>query len=232
MKIKNIFITGISSGIGQGLALHFAKEDVQVFGISRRKLDYNHPNINHLTLDINDYSNVPKLKDFLPPNLGLIILNAGVLGEMTTMKNASIESLQNVMQTNLWAQKNLLDNLLGHKEIEKIITLSSGASINANVGWAGYSLSKAALNILTQLYAKEYPETHFIALAPGLVDTAMQDYIFNEVSSQEFPSVQRLKDARGTKNMPSPQIFCKYFENSLEKIFTHDSGSFVDIRKI
>ena len=52
MKINNIFISGISSGIGKGLALHFASLGATVYGISRRALDYQHENIKHMQCDI------------------------------------------------------------------------------------------------------------------------------------------------------------------------------------
>jgi benzil reductase ((S)-benzoin forming) len=231
-KIKTLFITGISSGIGKGLALYYAKNGAQVYGISRRILDYQHKNIHHLELDMNQHQSINQLSEFLPEEIDLCLLNAGILGQMTTMKDAPLLKLQELMQANLWSQKIILDQLLKNNKVSRVIAISSGASINGSVGWAGYSLSKAALNMLIQLYASENPSIHFIALAPGLVDTAMQEYIYNEVDTKEFPNVQRLKDARNTNNMPSPGVFSEKFQKSLERISKFESGSFVDIRKI
>jgi NAD(P)-dependent dehydrogenase (short-subunit alcohol dehydrogenase family) len=230
--IKSLFITGISSGIGKGLALHYAEKGSTIYGISRRELDYSHKNIHHLELDINEHESVQSLSSFLPKQLDLCLLNAGILGKMTTMKDASLLELQSLMQTNLWSQKIILDHLIKHNQVSNIIAISSGAAINGNVGWSGYSLSKAALNMLIQLYAKENPNIHFTAFAPGLVDTPMQDYICTEVDTEKFPNIQRLKDARNTTSMPKPEVFSKRFEQSLEKVFRLESGSFVDMRKI
>src|SRR5690625_6916597 len=104
-----------------------------------------------------------------------------------------------------------------------------------NYGWGGYSLSKEALNNLITLYAEEMPNTHFLSLAPGLVDTDMQEYLCGEVDSAEFPSVQKLRDARGTDNMRSEEhtselqsrghLVCRLL---LEKKNTNNSISYAD----
>ena len=232
--MKNIFISGISSGIGKGLAQYYAKAGVTIFGISRRDLDYAHENIKHMVCDItNSYSLEQKLKLLIGDNtLDLAILNAGVLGSMTSMKDASMDDLKSTMDTNLWAQKGILDTLINNFKITSIFGISSGAAINGNVGWSGYSISKAAFNMLIQLYAKENPDIHFLAFAPGLVDTAMQEHISTKVDAKEFPSVERLQKARGTKDMPSTQEFATSFDKCLSRVSQIESGSFVDIRKV
>ena len=232
--MKSIFISGISSGIGKGLALHFAKKGVQVFGVSRRPLDFLHENIYHQQIDLLDYAEVPFVIDeFLKDKkLDLTILNAGILGKMSTMKDANLKQLKEVMETNLWSQKVLLDSLLKTTHMKTVIGISSGAAINGNIGWSGYSLSKAAFNMLIQLYAKENPSINFIALAPGLVDTPMQDYISSKVSATEFPSVARLQQAKGTPMMPAPEKFAELFEESLDKILKCESGHFIDFRDL
>lgn len=232
--MRNIFISGISSGIGKGLAQFYADKGVKVFGVSRRELDYKHDNIIHASLDLTDYQQTPHvinklLKDI---EIDLAILNAGVLGTMSSMKEASLEEMKEVMETNLWSQKVLMDSLLESTKVGRIFGISSGAAINGNVGWSGYSLSKSAFNMLIQLYSKENPDTHFIAFAPGLVDTAMQDYLCGEIKATDFPSVKKLHDARGTENMPRPSDFAKKFDENFEKVCSFESGSFVDIRKL
>tara|TARA_Y100000385_G_C12986091_1_gene590681 strand:+ start:355 stop:1053 length:699 start_codon:yes stop_codon:yes gene_type:complete len=232
--MKNIFISGISSGIGRGLAEYYANKGVKVYGVSRRELPYQNDHIKHARLDLNDYQQTPHIisKLLKDVDLDLAILNAGILGSMSSMKDANLEEMKNVMETNLWSQKVLLDSLIETTTISNIFGISSGAAINGNVGWSGYSLSKAAFNMLIQLYAKENPSIQFIAFAPGLVDTAMQDYLCGEIKSSDFPSVKKLHDARGTDNMPTPVAFAKKFDDNIEKVCSMESGSFVDVRKI
>ena len=227
--METIFISGISSGIGKSLALLYAKKNVQVFGISRRKLEYSHKNIKHMCLDIAKENDISKLRNFLPERLDLAILNAAVLGTINSMKDANLAELKDVMQINMWGQKLIIDELL-KKETSHIYAISSGAAIKGSLGWSGYSLSKAALNMLIQLYASENKKTHFIAFAPGLVDTAMQEHICEKVDLNKFENMKRLKAARGTEKMPSPEEFAIKFDQVLSKSSSLESGSYFDIR--
>lgn len=232
--MKNIFITGISSGIGKGVALYFAEMNYKVYGISRRELDYSHPNIHHQTCDILDFeaSRIKITKLLGETELEIVLLNAGILGKISTLKESKIKDLENTMHTNLWAQKNLIDLFLGLNNIKTIMAISSGAAIKGTPGWSGYSLSKAALNMLIQLYASENPSIKFIALAPGLVDTNMQEYISTQIDLSKFPNFKRLKDARGTQAMPSIEDFGKLFYSKLDQILKTNSGEFIDLRNI
>lgn len=227
----NVFISGVSSGIGKGLAKYFSAQGANVFGVSRRPADIDGENFHHLSLDLLDYDKVAKdIPRFLSgTELDLVVLNAGVLGKIQPMASARLDELRSVMEMNVWSQKTLLDTLLGSTKIKTVIGISSGAGVRGNLGWSGYSLSKAALNMLIQLYAQEFKETSFYALAPGLVDTAMQDTLW-EVSEEKYPSVKKLHDARGTENMPKPDEFAHKFAKALGALSKLPSGSFADVR--
>ncbi|MDH3638778.1 MAG: alcohol dehydrogenase, partial [Gammaproteobacteria bacterium] len=97
-----------------------------------------------------------------------------------------------------------------------------------------YSLSKATLNMLAKLYAHEFSDTHIAAFAPGLIDTAMQDYLCDErnVDAQRFPSVTKLRKARGTENMPTPSRAADLIAACLPELKHHPSGVFLDIRSM
>ena len=142
----------------------------------------------------------------------LAILNAGILGEIREMTATPLARLQQVMDVNVWANKLILDRLCDPgPQPRQIVLMSSGAAVNGNKGWGAYSLSKAAVNMLAKLYAHEIPGATLIALAPGLVDTAMQDYLCDpdQVEAERFPSVQKLRSARGSDAMPTPQAAAK-----------------------
>lgn len=74
---------------------------------------------------------------------------------------------------------NLLTPLILKGEAKKVITITSGfadAEMNAkhNLAMAGpYSVSKAAVNMVTAKYSAEYAERGvlFLGLSPGMVDT-------------------------------------------------------------
>ena len=110
--------------------------------------------------------------------------------------------------------------------------MSSGASILGNRGWGAYALSKAALNMLAKLSAHEFPHTHLCALAPGIIDTAMMEYLCTRPDPQQFPALQRLRDARQSANMQGPHQAAKNLLAVLPQLRERPSGSFVDIREI
>ena len=49
--------------------------------------------------------------------------------------------------------------------------------------------------MLARLYAHEFPQTHLTAVAPGIIDTAMMDYLCDDSDPEAFPAVQRLRAA-------------------------------------
>ena len=86
-------------------------------------------------------------------------------------------------------------------------------------------LSKASLNMLLNLYSSER-ETHFFAVAPGLVKTPMLESIFHNFDTPDFPSVKRLKESSKFTSSESAKILMKFFPKLLET----ESGRYVDIR--
>lgn len=234
--MANIFITGISSGIGLGLVKKYLEKGWQVYGLSRRACPVTHENLHSIQADLQDTANLPGALYELfdgQKELDLVVLNAGVLGKIADMKDAPLTELRQTMDINLWSNKVLLDWLFKHMDsVKQLIAISSGAAVNGNKGWNGYSISKAALNMMVKLYAVEQLDTHFISLAPGLVDTAMQEYLCSRKETEEFPSLARIQSARGTENMPGPDELAEKLPTVFEKIKNYESGSFVDIRKM
>ena len=234
---KRILITGVSSGLGHGLAKNFLASGASVYGCSRREpTDLVEAGLQFASLDLADESGSrPVLKTFIADvkQFDLVILNAGKLGEIRDMTDTPLADLRETMEINVWANKWLLDSLFtSGREVKQVVAISSGASVSGSRGWNGYSLSKTALNMLVKLYAGEHPKTHFTSLAPGLVDTAMQDYLCEEVDTGQFPSVEKLKNARGTAGMPKPQAAAGTILGVLERLRAGDSGQFVDMRTL
>jgi len=209
-----------------------------VYGISRRTPQdlADQSGFHYLSLDLRDTDNITAaLTSFLDglKNFETVYLNAGVLGKVRDLKDCPLNELKEQMDVNLWSNKLILDALRACDiRVPQVLSLSSGAAVNGNRGWNGYSISKAALNMFTHLYAQEWPETHFTAFAPGLIDTAMQDYLCKEVDTNTYPSVQKLIEARGTENMPKPQEAARRIIEVLPTLRTLPSGAFVDIRNL
>lgn len=236
---QTVFITGVSRGLGYGIAKSYLENGYTVYGCSRGKCDLTaaFPELfHHASIDLADSTGGPvALAGWLEelPGFDLVVLNAGVLPGIRDMKDTPLESLRETMELNLWSNKWMLDFLLGmSRKPRQVVAISSGAAVSGTRGWNGYSISKAALNMLVKLYAAEEPGVHFIALAPGLIDTAMQEYICGIEEDEKYETVRRLKSARNTPDMPSADEAGRRIAAIMDKLLDQPSGAFVDIRKM
>lgn len=234
----NVFITGTSSGLGFGLANLYLSEGHKVYGVSRKLNNdlQENPNFELLIQDISKFgvleNNISSfLKDIR--KLDLVILNAGILNDIKDLKDTDLDEIKKVMDVNVWSNKLIIDTLFQKVEtLSQVVAISSGASVSGSRGWNAYSLSKAALNMLINLYAKEHEQTHFCALAPGLIHTKMQDYVSTVKDDDKFPTIKKLKEARGTADMPNPTEAAKIVSDGIVKALNYQSGNFLDVRKM
>lgn len=232
----NVLITGNSAGLGLGLTEALLADRATVWGMSRRGCPLQDDGLRDTRQDLADINAVPDALDRLLSDclrLDLVMLNAGILGRIASMHETVVPDLEHLMRVNVWSNKVILDWLIERQlPVDQVVAISSGAAVNLHYGWGGYALSKAALNNLIRLYAHEMPDTHLTALAPGLVDTAMQDYLCGEVSSDQYASVQKLKDARGSDDMPAPGAAAERILAVIPGLKEGESGTFVDIRQL
>lgn len=233
-----VMITGVHTGLGHSLAKQFLSAGGTVFGVSR-----------HVPPDLRDQSNfhfrgldLAELETIEPAitslvahagELDLVILNAGVLGEIKDLCSTSLDEIERVMQINVWSNKVIFDTLQALPlPIKQVVAISSGAAFNGSGGWGAYSVSKSALNLLFRVYAHEHPATHFTCLAPGLVQTQILDYVCSLASDDRYPAVARIRDAMGTERMQSPDEAAERLIAVLPHLLEHPSGAFVDIRNL
>lgn len=238
MEPQRILISGVSSGLGYALANSYLAQGWKVYGVSRNYPDglQGNPDFYFQALDLADLRYIPNaLASLLShvPKLDLVVLNAGVLTPIGDMKDTRIEDMQYAMTVNVWANKVIIDTLVKRgMDVTQVVGISSGAAVTAHRGWNGYAISKASLNMLLQLYAQEEPQIHFTALAPGIVDTPMQDYICSVEDTERFPTIERLKRFKGTAEMPSPEGVAQKLAQIFPRLLNLPSGSFTDVRKV
>lgn len=238
MEPQRILITGVSSGLGYALATTYLEQGWKVYGVSRSYPDglQGNPNFYYQALDLADLRYIPNALASLlshAKKLDLVVLNAGVICPIGDLQDTRMEDLQYAMTVNVWANKVILDALYQREtEVSQVVAISSGAAVTGLRGWNGYAISKSALNMMIQLYAQEQPHTHFTSLAPGLVDTPMQDYISSVEDVQNFPTIARLQRVKGTAEMPSPDGVAQKLVHILPRLTSLPSGSFTDVRKM
>lgn len=238
MEPQRILITGVSSGLGYALATTYLEQGWKVYGVSRSYPDglQGNPNFYFQALDLADLRYIPNALASLlshAKKLDLVVLNAGVICPIGDMKDSRMEDLNYAMTVNVWANKVIIDTLLQRGiEVNQVVAISSGAASTGLRGWNGYAISKSALNMMIQLYAQEQPHTHFTSLAPGLVDTPMQDYISSVTNVEKFPTIARLQRLKGTAEMPSPDGAAQKLVHAFPRLMSLPSGSFTDVRKM
>lgn len=239
MSTQTCLITGNSTGLGLAFTKNMLKKGDKVYSFSRRGCDFAHARLHDMRINLADIDSIkPALTKLLEgvKSLDLVVLNAGILGEIEPMQRVTMSALKQLMDINVWSNKLILDFLYEREiEVKQVVAISSGAAVNGNKGWGAYSLSKAALNMLVKLYAAEHAQTHFIALAPGLVDTQMQDHLCNpeRVDESQFPSVKKLRAARGTQAMPIPAVAAENMIRVFPRLKSDvESGTFIDMRSL
>ncbi len=232
----NLLITGNSAGLGYGLTEVYLSRSWNVYGLSRRGCRDLAGPLQDIRCDLEDREAIPLALESLLSGierLELVILNAGILGDMKDLHQASMKEIEQVMEINVWSNKLLLDWLIDSGiVIKQVVAISSGASVSGNRGWNGYGISKAALNMMTALYAAELPNIHFSALAPGIIDTAMQEYISCEVDGEKFPTAGHLKSVRESGDMPDPVSAATAIADAIPQLLMFPSGDYIDIRKM
>jgi len=228
--MRNILITGVSSGLGEALVEAYLDNGDAVYAIGRnlpKRFD-SHP---HFFFFPYDLKYISMIKTTLPQfidkhSFHLVILNAGVLGEINTLDNVDVSHIKEVMDINVWANKEFIDLLSKNAMVQQVVAISSGASVNGSKGWGAYSLSKSSLNMLLKVYAKELPEIHFTSLAPGIIKTPMVDHIIEEVDDTVFTSAKTLKNA----HIQTPKEAAQNLLNTFPELLNYESGSFLDVR--
>ncbi len=230
--MKSILITGASSGLGEALAKEYLLRGDSVYAIGKNipKTLENHQHFFFFNYDLSEtFMLRATLKDFFKNrSFETVILNAGVLGNINTLSNSGLIDVKAVMEINLWANKEIIDALAESTFVKQIVGISSGASINGSKGWGAYSLSKAGLNMLLNVYAKELPEIHFTALAPGIINTKMVKHIMDKVDDKMYPSIKKIRSG----DIQTPRKSAKRLIKLFPKLLEYESGSFLDVREI
>ena len=112
--------------------------------------------------------------------------------------------------------------------------LSSGAAKTAYAGWSSYNAGKAAVEHWVRTVGAEQEERtgagcRVIAVAPGVVDTAMQTEI-RATDEQDFPAVGRFHELKQTGALSTPADAATGIWSLLDRPFPN--GSCVDLRQL
>ncbi|QCR20912.1 SDR family NAD(P)-dependent oxidoreductase [Pontibacter sp. SGAir0037] len=211
------FVTGASKGIGKAIAEELLQDaNNYVIGVSRTNA-LAHQNYRYQPLDFSDVAavehNLHKIFLAYPDAERLVLVNnAGVLGDIAYVgEEMPNEGFEFVFDVNVVVPAMLMNTFLHTYRQQNcakvIVNISSGAGKYPVDGWASYCASKAAIDMLSQAVQLEQDKrgtgVKVFALAPGVVDTAMQGQI-READPQKFSAVEKFRNYKQNNDLATP----------------------------
>ncbi|MGD0623903.1 MAG: SDR family oxidoreductase [Thermodesulfobacteriota bacterium] len=191
LKGKVALITGGSRGIGRAIAFAFAEAGADLVVSSRNKRP---PELEKVAEEIQakggkalaipahvgkkeDVQTVVQktLKEY--GRIDVLVNNAGANPVLSTLVDLEEEAFEKVLEVNLKGAF-LMSKAVAKEMIKqgggRIINISSISGLRARAdGTGAYCISKAAMNMMTQVMARELAQYHILvnAIAPGSIKT-------------------------------------------------------------
>ena len=193
--MKNVIITGTSSGLGFELVNKFIAENYNIISLSRSTCSIKSSLVEHCNFDITNPKSISELKKLIQSKyktIDILINNAGMLINKPFVELSKKEFIS-VYDVNFFGVIELIQEILPFfKSKSQIINISSIGGINGTnkfKGLSAYSSSKGALNILTEVLAEEFKETGPVinSLCLGSVQTKMLEQAFPGYKAQVQP---------------------------------------------
>ncbi len=199
-------ITGTSRGIGRHLAEHYLRLGHRVIGCSRGEVDLAAEDYVHRVVDVANESQVKRLFGELRRTIGRVdhlINNAGV-ASMNHSLVTPASAVQAIVNTNLIGS--FLFCREAAKQMKKrgfgrIVNFTTVAVPLKLAGEAAYAASKAAVESLTQVLAREFAEFGITVNAIGpvpietdLIRSVPREKIERLLSLQAIPRLGTFED--------------------------------------
>jgi NAD(P)-dependent dehydrogenase (short-subunit alcohol dehydrogenase family) len=185
-------ITGASRGLGAAVARRFAAEGAHVILTARTQggLEEVDDEIRRaggmpatmLPLDLRELDKIDQMATAIRQRFGrldVLVGNAAVLGKLSPLGHLDPKSWDEVMTVNLtanWRLIRALDPLLRSSEAGRALFVTCAAARDMSAYWGAYASSKAALEVLVRVYARELGVTKATAnlVDPGVMATALR----------------------------------------------------------
>lgn len=172
MDRKIIVVTGARKGIGRHLAEHYIEKGWIVAGCSRGTTDLRHRNYRHYELDVADEARVKGMISDIAKResrIDALINNAGVTAMNHSMLTP-LSSFDSIFKTNLYGTflfSREAAKVMARRRCGRIVNFSSIAVPLRLEGESAYASSKAAVESLTRIMAKEMGRMNITCNAIG-----------------------------------------------------------------
>jgi benzil reductase ((S)-benzoin forming) len=239
--VRNVvFLTGASSGIGRALREALPLENAQVTDISRSGT----VDCEHFRADLADPTTWRSVADLFESRLkgfagerAVFIHCAGTLHPMGAAGEVDSEAYERNVLLNSAAPQ-----VLGHAFLRALgnctatgvlVMISSGAAANVYDGWSSYGAGKAAVNQWVRTtgaeQARRGDRCRVIAIAPGVVETEMQERI-RATTANDFPDVARFVEMHEAGELRQPDVVAREIWDML--LGDPENGAVVDLRDV
>ena len=235
LQDKKAFITGAGSGIGQAIALQFAREGARVFVLDLdetggretvKAIEADGGNSSFHQLDVTDAGAVDILFHELGP-ADILVNNAGI-SSIGNVENTTAEEMDRIYAVNIKGPFHCLHAAVPGMKANGGGAILNMASIVAKVGFAdrfAYSASKGAVYAMTLSVAKDYLKDGIRSncICPGRVHTAFVDsYLEKNYPDNKEEMFKQLSDFQPIGRMGRPEEIA-----SLAVFLCSDEASFI-----
>ena len=200
-------VTGASSGIGRAVTVALAERDQAVLAVARNsirlgELAEQYSRVTALASDLLTAKGVRQVVDACAAHSSVagIVHAAGTLIEPQDFGAIDTDTLLDEMRVHVMAPMEL-NQRMGAK-LKRIVFLDSYSSNDLRVGWAAYSIVKAAAQMAARSAAEELKEVQVIRAFPGAVRTPLVDGVLN--SPADSPTRRTFRALQSTGKLYPP----------------------------
>jgi NAD(P)-dependent dehydrogenase (short-subunit alcohol dehydrogenase family) len=196
---KVIIITGVSSGIGLGLAEHYLSKGHNVIGTVRDADDASglksRPNFQTVVYDVSNKAGITgfieQVRSILGDNKIFALINNAGIAVAGPLECVSEEDFSRQMEINVFAVRRVTNSLLPYMDAGSRIVMMSSVSGLLNSPFTGpYCISKHALESMADVYRRELAlfDIKVIAIEPGPIQS--------KIWGKSKGSLDKYKDTR------------------------------------